>query len=42
MTRDDAIDDDVGKWSARRTLAFVVVVCGAFWAAVIWAGFALF
>lgn len=22
------------KWSARRTLAFVVVVCGAFWLSV--------
>jgi hypothetical protein len=22
------------KWSARKTLAFIIVVCGAFWAAV--------
>jgi hypothetical protein len=23
-----------GKWSARKTLIFVLVVCGGFWAAV--------
>lgn len=23
-----------GKWSARRTLAFIVVTCGLFWSAV--------
>ena len=23
-----------GRWSARRTLLFVLVVCGGFWAAV--------
>lgn len=23
------------KWSARKTLAFIILVCGAFWAAVI-------
>lgn len=23
------------KWSARKTLAFVMLVCGAFWAALI-------
>jgi hypothetical protein len=23
------------KWSARKTLAFIIVVCGAFWATVI-------
>jgi hypothetical protein len=26
-----------GKWSARKTLAFVLVTCGAFWAVVVWA-----
>jgi hypothetical protein len=23
------------KWSARKTLVFIIVVCGGFWAAVI-------
>jgi hypothetical protein len=26
--------EDGPKWSARRTLAFVVAVCGAFWLSV--------
>jgi hypothetical protein len=30
-----------GKWSARRTLLFILTVCGGFWAAVIAAAFAL-
>ena len=30
----DAGADSGGAWSVRRTVAFVVVVCGAFWLAV--------
>ena len=26
---------ELKKWSARRTIAFVVVVCGLFWVAAI-------
>jgi hypothetical protein len=30
-----------GKWSGRRTLLFILTVCGGFWTAVIAAAFAL-
>ncbi len=28
---------DGGRWSARRTLAFVVITCGGFWG-LVWLG----
>lgn len=31
-----------GKWSTRRTVAFVVLVCSAFWVALGFAAFKLF
>lgn len=30
------------KWSPRQTMAFVIIVCGAFWFSVIWAVNSLF
>jgi hypothetical protein len=30
----DAFADDRAKWSSRKTLAFVLLTCGGFWAAV--------
>lgn len=35
MCFDPVNDEADGKWSSRRTLAFIILTCGGFWAVVI-------